>query len=405
MSHRSLLVLGLAGALSLWGCSSESETAASGGSTAAGGATGSGGSAGSGGANVGGAAGTGGVTPGGGGSAGAGGGGSSAAGGASGSSGSTGGAAGVAGSTGGAAGVAGSTGGAAGAGGSTGGAAGSGGAAGADAAAGAGGSKPPDAGPADSGASDRVATDVGAGDGSPALTPSIFEHFNPWTGVTSPDKLWRIAGTWTGTGGNVLDPANAVLVDTYDSQPGGYLLLTVRANVLQGGEIQTVGTVGSALGYGYYEVRMKVTDVPGTCVSFFWKEIDYGPGEIDIEFLTNETWITSATTGKVHYTIHPNWDTNGTAYTQDLAFNPSKDFHRYGWLWTPQKLSYTVDGLVVKTFTNPPAQNLVNTKGGYIMMNAWTGSANWGGGPPTKDATSAYDWVKFYPNATAVPNG
>jgi beta-glucanase (GH16 family) len=138
-------------------------------------------------------------------------------------------------------------------------------------------------------------------------------------------------------------------------------------------------------------------------VSFFWKEVDYGPGEIDIEFLTNESWITSATTGKVHYTIHPGWDTYGTAFAQDLAFNPSKDFHRYGWLWTPEKLSYTVDGQVVKTFTNPPAQNLVNTKGGYIMMNAWTGSATWGGGPPTKDATSAYDWVKFYPNATAVP--
>jgi beta-glucanase (GH16 family) len=323
---------------------------------------------GAGGANLGGAAGTAGV----------------AAGGSSGSTGGSGG-------TGGATGTGGSSG--AGAGGSSGGSAGSGGSTGVDAAAGSSGSPPKDGG----------ATDGGGTDGSPTLAPSIFEHFNPWTGTTSPDKLWRIAGSWTGTGGNLLTPANAVLVSTYDTQPGGYLLLTVKANVLEGGEIQTVGTAGSALGYGYYEVRMKVTDVPGTCVSFFWKEVDYGPGEIDVEFLTNESWITSATTGKVHYTIHPGWDTYGTAFTQDLAFNPSKDFHRYGWLWTPEKLSYTVDGQVVKTFTNPPAQNLVNTKGGYIMMNAWTGSATWGGGPPTKDATSAYDWVKFYPNATAVP--
>lgn len=368
MIERSLSVLGIAGLLALCGCgcSSESETAAAGGSTAAGGATGSGGAAGAGGANVGGAAGTGGVAAGGGGSTG----GSAGAGGVTGSRGSS----------------------VAGAGGSAGGSSGAGGSTGVDAAAGSSGSPPKDGG----------ATDA-AGDGSPTLAPSIFEHFNPWTGTTSPDKLWRIAGSWTGTGGNLLTPANATLVATYDSQPGGYLLLTVKANVLEGGEIQTVGAAGSTLGYGYYEVRMKVTDVPGTCVSFFWKEIDYGPGEIDIEFLTNESWITSPTAGKVHYTIHPGWDTYGTAFTQDLAFNPSKDFHRYGWLWTPEKLSYTVDGQVVKTFTNPPAQNLVNTKGGYIMMNAWTGSANWGGGPPTKDATSAYDWVKFYPNATAVP--
>jgi hypothetical protein len=379
MFERLLFVLGIAGLVALSGCSSsDGETPATGGSTATGGAAGSGGSSGTGGAT----GGSGGSTA----SAGTGGstGGSAGTGGTTGTGGSSG-AGGSGGSTGGASGAGGSTGGS---GGSTGGAAGSGGVAGSDAAAGSGGSPP---------------TDGSAGDGSPALAPSIFEHFNPWTGVTSPDKLWRIAGTWTGTGGNVLDPANAVLVSTYDTQPGGYLLLTVKANVLQGGEIQTVGTAGSALGYGYYEVRMKVTDVPGTCVSFFWKEVDYGPGEIDVEFLTNESWITSPTTGKVHYTIHPNWDTNGTAFTQDLAFNPSKDFHRYGWLWTPAKLSYTVDGQIVKTFTNPPAQNLVNTKGGYIMMNAWTGNANWGGGPPTKDATSAYDWVKFYANATEVP--
>jgi hypothetical protein len=313
-------------------------------------------------------------------------GGSTAAQGGSSQAGGTAGSGGIAGS-GGAGGSGGYVAGGGGAGGSTGGGAGAGGTAGTDAAAGSSGS---------------TATDASTGD-SPSLAPSIFEHFNPWTGVTSPDEIWRIAGTWTGTGGNVLAPANATLAATYDSQPGGYLLLTVKANVLEGGEIQTVGTAGSGLGYGYYEVRMKVTDVPGTCVSFFWKEVDYGEGEIDIEFLTNEPWITSASAGKVHYTIHPGWDTYGTAYAQDLAFNPSKDFHRYGWLWTPEKLSYTVDGQVVKTFTNPPAQNLVNTKGGYIMMNAWTGSASWGGGPPTKDATSAYDWVKFYPNATSVP--
>jgi hypothetical protein len=43
------------------------------------------------------------------------------------------------------------------------------------------------------------------------------------------------------------------------------------------------------------------------------------------------------------------------------------------------------------------------TTGGYIMMTTWTGDATWGGGPPTENATSEYDWVKFWPNVTTIP--
>ena len=38
------------------------------------------------------------------------------------------------------------------------------------------------------------------------------------------------------------------------------------------------------------------------------------------------------------------------------------------------------------------------------MMNSWTGSKNWGGLAPDKDAVTLYDWVKFYPNVTTIPN-
>jgi hypothetical protein len=37
------------------------------------------------------------------------------------------------------------------------------------------------------------------------------------------------------------------------------------------------------------------------------------------------------------------------------------------------------------------------------VMNTWTGNPNWGGGPPAKDATTIYDWVHFYPDASSVP--
>jgi beta-glucanase (GH16 family) len=234
----------------------------------------------------------------------------------------------------------------------------------------------------------------------------VNEEFNfAWNRPDSPDGLWQ-RSSWVATGNNLFTWDNAVVQPLYAGATDGVLILTVRADQssdghYQGGELQSIGDSGSNFGYGYYEVRMKTTSEPGCCVSFFWIQAPgYGPEEIDIEFLTNEPW--TETSGTVHYTIHPGWDTYQTYKTQTLAFNPSRDFHRYGFLWTPDAISYTVDGQVVQTYSRPACRNIPRNKG-YIMMNAWTGNANWGGGPPANDAASVYDWVKFYPGVTSVP--
>ena len=54
----------------------------------------------------------------------------------------------------------------------------------------------------------------------------------------------------------------------------------------------------------------------------------------------------------------------------------------------------------MRTVTDPA---LKTDATGYIMMNTWSGNSNFGGGPPSQDATSVYDWVKFYPGATSIP--
>jgi beta-glucanase (GH16 family) len=234
----------------------------------------------------------------------------------------------------------------------------------------------------------------------------LNEEFNfSWDILDSSNGLWR-RSNWVATGGNLFMPENAVIVTPADTEDGYALQLSVLPDQgdpypYRGGEVQTVGENGGDFGYGYYEVRMKTTSEPGCCVSFFWIQApEYGPEEIDIEFLTNEGW--TPTTGTVHYTIHPNWSSNHTYKTQALPFNPSSDFHRYGFLRTPYRISYTVDGQIVQTYTRPPCNNIPRQKG-YIMMNAWTGDVNWGGGPPAANAMSVYDWVRFIPGATSVP--
>jgi hypothetical protein len=230
----------------------------------------------------------------------------------------------------------------------------------------------------------------------PPRDTSINQEFTPWCGAKSPDGIWRINGPWRGSGSNILDPALAQLSSTYNGESGGFLSLIVQANALRGSEIQTMILPG--YGYGYYETKMRVTPVPGVVASFFWQEApNYGPREWDIEFLTNESWINSSNSGKVHLFIHPSKAT----HILDLPFNPSLAFHRYGFLWVPGKITFTVDGKAAYTFADP---SLSTAAKGFIMMNTWTGNPNWGGGPPTQDATTVYDWIHFYPDVSSMPN-
>lgn len=207
----------------------------------------------------------------------------------------------------------------------------------------------------------------------------------------SPDGLFQIAGKWTGTGGNLLDPANAVIA-------GGQLKLSVSAGVKTGAEIQSLPgkngfpQLGPGWGYGYYEARMKVTPVSGTVASIFWVEApNYGPHEWDVEFLTDESPRT-----KVHFTRHP----SNATFIYDLGFDWSAAFHRYGFLWTPGRLDFTVDRVIVHTMTDP---EMGTGAKGFLMANVWTGNPNWGGGPPTSKTTTAYEGISFKAGATSIP--
>jgi beta-glucanase (GH16 family) len=240
---------------------------------------------------------------------------------------------------------------------------------------------------------------------SPKVKPLLFQDFNPgWNNNTSQDGLWKINGLWVGTGKDTLNPANVTFTETYKGEKTkGFCYFKSQANKMNGAEIQTL-TSGPSYGYGYYEVRMKLTSAGdpianrGVCASFFWKRNNYGRAEWDLEFLTNGKWINSENSGQVTMNYHLDNNKSKVHY-QDLPFNPSKGFHRYGFLWQPTRLDWTVDGKIVYSFEDPG----VASEPGWIMMNSWTGNKNWGGLPPTEDAITIYDWVKFYPNVTSVP--
>ena len=233
-----------------------------------------------------------------------------------------------------------------------------------------------------------------------STAPAVTQDFNqstPWASNIDSTGIWRIAGPWVGTGSNTLLPSLAATQASYPGDTGtGFLALSINPGPsLQGSEIQTLPTTG--YNYGYYETRLKLTPVAGGVVSFFLVEApNYGPHEIDIEFLMNEPWLTNPNAGQVHYTLH---SAGGSpTYVANLGFNPTLGFHTYGILWTAGTIQWYVDGVLSYTLNDADFNTTAQM---FIMANTWSGNANWGGGPPSQVSTSYYDWMKFWPNVIA----
>ena len=261
------------------------------------------------------------------------------------------------------------------------------------------------------------------GDAAFAQSKGIDEHFNTtWAPTSNPnsygeptDGIFKVDGTYCvpygGNYTNELNVANATL--TQDSvgsllhltiQPGTHTSKSCGGVTAYGAaEIATAAgwTPGSgpppfgtsSYGYGYYETKMKPSCVQGESSSFFWIAApSYGPLELDVEFPDPPGHNFT----DVHWTIHP----SGQTVDYQLGFNPCQAFHRYGFLWTPGKIVFTVDGRAKQTFTDG---TLISTETGFLMANAITGIPNWGDGPPSQAAVNSYRWIAYHPNITTIP--
>ena len=238
--------------------------------------------------------------------------------------------------------------------------------------------------------------------GGSDVVPTVVQQFTAATwgasagAKTSADGQWRIAGDWTGTGGNMMLAANG----TIDFTAPGTLALKCNANSTNASEIQSLTTYS----HGYFECRMRVGQVAGVCQSFFLISDGYGPGEIDFEFLTGGglgDWLNNPT-GAVMVNVHP----GNNASRVNLPFNPCDDYHVYGILWRPNQIVFVVDGVVMHTRNTVPPELGAGAKKVLVMANNWTArDGSWGGGPPAQDVTAHYDYFKVWEGATAVPKG
>ena len=157
--------------------------------------------------------------------------------------------------------------------------------------------------------------------------------------------------------------------------------------------------------YGKWEARMKPSNISGVLNAMYtidWDNTsassasdDGTKQEIDIEFLT---FAFSQKSSKVHYAVHAaglnSFETNPDI---EIDFDPSTDFHIWGFEITPEYIEWFVDGKVLLRY-NYNENDVAITSPYQLKFNAWSG-VHWVKGPPTADIETVFqiDWIKFTP--------
>jgi beta-glucanase (GH16 family) len=81
---------------------------------------------------------------------------------------------------------------------------------------------------------------------------------------------------------------------------------------------------------------------------------------------------------------------------QPLPFAPQDGYHEYRFDWTPEHLTFWIDGQFVWSMTEQ-----IPTSPGHLVVNHWSnGDPNWSGGPPAEDAVLTVAYVKAYFNSS-----
>jgi len=164
-----------------------------------------------------------------------------------------------------------------------------------------------------------------------------FEYIN--------EKKWQIS---SGKLGRSIFGKNNVKVSD------GFLAIKIPEKTLNGGEISST----KSLSYGSYEIKMKVPNASSSITGFFlYKSPDYF-NEIDIEVVNDESgefWLTTYSDGK-----------KNNAFIGNLGIDFSKDFHIFRIEYYKDYLSFYIDDMFLKKWTEGYSHNSMN-----LMVNCW----------------------------------
>ncbi len=232
----------------------------------------------------------------------------------------------------------------------------------------------------------------------PFFSQPFFDDFSS----TIDKSVWRVA-TWQEHGGQT--GTERCYTDN------GYLTMLFINDSSRGFLSSAIETKNEFF-YGKWEARLKPSDVPGVLNSFYtidWDNTtqtqagdDGTKEEIDIEFLT---FAFEPSAGKVHYAVHADGKKSFmTNPDVEVNFNPSTDFHVWGFEITPEYIEWFVDEKVLLKYEY--AKNDVAITSPYTLkLNVWS-AEKWINGPPAENVKCTYliDWIRFTPHAVTEVN-
>jgi hypothetical protein len=203
------------------------------------------------------------------------------------------------------------------------------------------------------------------------------DYCNDFRGSQLSRGWFKFDGVPGGDPSGMFDPAHVVVA-------GGVLQLITSRDPSIDNRWATGGLClcGKAQTYGAFFVRSRVTAGGDDNVELLWPKAHVWPPEIDF----NETGnITSKTGWYVHFSQHNN------QIATTLRVN-LKLWHTWGVLWTPGKLTFTVDGIVWGIVRDPtviPHEAMTLD----IQQQTWCGIA-----PecPKKPLSMLVDWVSEF---------
>jgi beta-glucanase (GH16 family) len=154
--------------------------------------------------------------------------------------------------------------------------------------------------------------------------------------------------SWTATqhqlGRSALSPGNVL--------PGPALRLP--AGTTDGGEIRSTSTFAS----GTVHARLKVADAPSSITGFFLYAPPDLASEIDIELYNDPSGLVMLTTYAGGRQTHTE--------QRELGFNPTAGSHDYAIAWGASKVTFSVDGAALRTWSTGVPKAPMN-----LYVNAW----------------------------------